>query len=654
MWFPTLFLPFLTTLLILCFGIGLFLLSGIFNLKRSPLSVWEKILFAFALSQSFLIFGMQIIGHQGISFNIFSLTLLIGLGSALCFGVFSLISRFTSSPESAADKEDSPLSFTRQQTAIFIVLILATFLIKTIYLHNTVIPTATDLGHHLYWAKAISESGELPYYAEQNIVTVDGTVQVTEPEPISDFIIGEHLTLAAIQIYSQSSYFGAFPILFLFLINILSLLALATLSFYLVRGISKKFFAPHIWNGENAFLLTLLFFGPLYSLASPQAKFVSGGVIGNTFGNFFIPIILLCFYRALRKRDSRFLGLGLLFTFTLAYIHHLSTFILLFVLVAVILLHILLHLKSLPTVFRSWFTLLVKPLPLAILALAILFFFFVAMPTYIENSALDTAVGTPTKTTRTGLTLLQIANSSGSVRLALALMGALFFTLLIRSKHYAQSFLLGWTIILLVMTLRPDLLFVDIPSSRIGAYLSFPLGISAVLFLLAFFAHWQKKHLALPKVLALGSFVAIFIFAISEGSLDNGSTLLEASKAEPLVATMHASQYLSNHTSTDDRIIKDHNFIVGDAWIKLFFMRGYSYPFSRAYFNRYETNPDREQCTLAMISTPNTKDGDRCFQRTGVNFVMVESSRDTAQFNSSKKFSKIYTSRYVTIYQKNY
>lgn len=82
-------------------------------------------------------------------------------------------------------------------------------------------------------------------------------------------------------------------------------------------------------------------------------------------------------------------------------------------------------------------------------------------------------------------------------------------------------------------------------------------------------------------------------------------------------------------------------------------MRGYSYPFSRAYFNRYETNPDREHCTLAMISTPNTKDGERCFQGTGVNFVVVDSVRDTAQFDASKKFSKIYTSRFISIYQKN-
>jgi hypothetical protein len=54
-----------------------------------------------------------------------------------------------------------------------------------------------------------------------------------------------------------------------------------------------------------------------------------------------------------------------------------------------------------------------------------------------------------------------------------------------------------------------------------------------------------------------------------------------------------------------------------------------------------------------MISTPSSKDGERCFQATGVNFVVVDSTKDTAQFNTAKKFSKIYSSRYITIYQKN-
>jgi hypothetical protein len=203
------------------------------------------------------------------------------------------------------------------------------------------------------------------------------------------------------------------------------------------------------------------------------------------------------------------------------------------------------------------------------------------------------------------------------------------------------------------MTLRPDWLFIDIPSSRIGAYLSFPIGVSAAVLLLTLLAYFRHYQNSLPRVLGLFSAIFLFVFILSSGSYDNSATLTRESKAEPIVATMHATKFLAAHTSTDDRIVKDHNFIVGDAWMKLFFMRGYSYPFSRAYFGRYETNPDREHCTLYMISTPSSKDGTRCFEATGVNFVVVDSIKDSAQFDTAKKFSKIYTSRYITIYQRN-
>lgn len=650
MWFPTTFLPFLVTLFVLCFSTGWFVLNTLFSRQPTSITPWEKVLFSFALSQSILIFGMIALGKGGINLNVLSLSLFITLLTifvALCFSLLTY--KNSSFPKNTS----SPFQFSSKQSWLFLFLVVTTILIKTIYLSNTILPTSTDLGHHLYWAKAISESGQLPFYAEQNIVPDGESFRVTPPEPIADFIIGEHLTLAAINIFSGINYLSAFPILFLHLINLLSILALATLAYYLVKGLKIPYFAHPLWTGENAFLTTLLFFGPLYALGSPQSKFVSGGVVGNTFGNLFIPLILLCLYRALRTKDSRFLGLALIFTWTLAYIHHLSTFILLFVLVATVVLHILLHIRTLPTIFTRWFRLLMHPFPLGVLATIVLFFLLVALPTYIETNAVGTAVGTPTKTTRTGLSLEQISQSIGSPRFALALLGLLFFTFFLKQKPYARSFLLAWSGILLLMTLRPGLLFVDIPSNRIGAYLSFPIGITASLFFLLFLCYFEQYKKYLPRIVYLSSFIALTVFLVSNGSSDNAATLLKESKAEPVVATIHASQFLATHTSTDDRIVKDHNFIVGDAWMKLFFMRGYSYPFSRAYFGRYETNPDREHCTLYMISTPSSKDGERCFQSTGVNFVVVDSLRDGAQFDTAKKFSKIYTSRYISIYQKN-
>lgn len=649
MWFPTAFLPFLVILFILCFGIGWFLLEVLFKKTPTLLTTWEKLLFSFTLSQSLVIFGMIGIGKAGVNINVITLSLFLTCFTLIIAVLFSLLTNF----QRDASSETASFSFSHKQALLFVTLIGLTLLVKHIYLENTIIPTATDLGHHLYWAKSISETGQLPFYAEQNIIKDGAGFQVTPLEPIADFIIGEHLMLAAIAMVSGLSYLSAFPVLFLHLINILSLLALATLSYYLVRGL-PLFQKDHpLWTGENAFLITLFIFGPLYSLGSPQSKFISGGVVGNTFGNLFIPIILICFYRALRTKDSRFLGLAFLFSWTLAYIHHLSTFILLFILTATILLHLLFHIRTLLPLLQSWLRLFLKPFPLFILLVATLFFFWVAMPTYIETHAIDTAVGTPTKTTRTGLSFEQISNSLGSPRLALALFGFFFVAFVVRKASYARTFLLGWLGILLLMTLYPGLLFVDIPSNRIGAYLSFPVGISASIFLLLVIIYLRQHREYLPRIIYIFSFVSLFIFTLSNGSYDNSTTLLKESKAEPLVATFHASQFLAAHTSSDDRIVKDHNFIVGDSWMKLFFMRGYSYPFSRAYFGRYETNPDREQCTLMMISTPNTKEGEKCFQATGVNFVVVNSQEDAAQFDTAKKFSKIYSSRYISIYQKN-
>ncbi|MEK9173663.1 MAG: hypothetical protein AAB845_00150, partial [Patescibacteria group bacterium] len=93
MWFPTAFLPFLVTLSILCFGIGWFVLSALFEKTSSRLMVWEKLAFSFALSQSILIFGMLGMGKAGINLNVLTLSIFITLLTALLFLCFSLLTR---------------------------------------------------------------------------------------------------------------------------------------------------------------------------------------------------------------------------------------------------------------------------------------------------------------------------------------------------------------------------------------------------------------------------------------------------------------------------------------------------------------------------------------------------------------------------------
>ena len=86
---------------------------------------------------------------------------------------------------------------------------------------------------------------------------------------------------------------------------------------------------------------------------------------------------------------------------------------------------------------------------------------------------------------------------------------------------------------------------------------------------------------------------------------------------------------------------------------QLFFLRDYSYPLSRGYFRRYtdEVTP-REQCTLLMISAPNTPKGQSCFESTGVDTIVVNPRYDAVQFNKAKDMSLLYVSDSIAVYKK--
>lgn len=86
--------------------------------------------------------------------------------------------------------------------------------------------------------------------------------------------------------------------------------------------------------------------------------------------------------------------------------------------------------------------------------------------------------------------------------------------------------------------------------------------------------------------------------------------------------------------------------------MKLFFLRGYTYPLSRGFFKRYEDNPNREQCTLLMISVPNTARGEKCYTETGTNYVVVNPKFDITPFEKSARFNRIYASESIHIYQR--
>ncbi|MEK7182021.1 MAG: hypothetical protein AAB708_02755, partial [Patescibacteria group bacterium] len=385
-------LIFLVVTGILFFVPGFFLLRAVFGTQKT-LSSLETFVLSFGLSIGLINFLMLILGKAGVLFT--PLSLIIGIiASLLSVTLFASLVRFVSKKFFPSKKEGLPTeknTFSKKQLWLFYLLLVLTFAIKVIYLSHAVLPTSTDLGHHMYWAKLITETGTLPFYAEQEIITNDaGNYELSDPKPIADFIIGEHLPFSAISIIGKSDYFSAFPVVFLFLVNILSLFALIIFTMRLASELRIPTLSQSLFSPQNLALAALFLFGPLYSLASPQAKFVSGGVVGNTFGNFFIPLILFSYYRAFTEKRPAYLALGFFFTFALAYIHHLSTLVLLFVLIASALLYILFNASTVADTFIAWWRLLFAPAPILVILFACTFFFGIALPTYIETHAVDT------------------------------------------------------------------------------------------------------------------------------------------------------------------------------------------------------------------------------------------------------------------------
>ena len=635
-------IPLIQTLLFLgalslFLGAGFVMFRLFFTSQRSAFFI-ETLILSFVLGITLVDFLMLLMDKIGISQNGFTIAFpLIGipaLGGALWYRKHRQIPLLD-------EAHSRPFLKSKIERTLFFTLFALTLFLKTLYLSNAIIPTATDLGHHLYWAKSITETHRLPVYQEREVIDQPENIRLSDPAPIADFIIGEHLPLAALALLTGIDFFSAFPIVFLLVINLLSLLALAILTYRIVDASPLR----QLIRPELATLSLLFLSGPLYTLASPQAKFVSGGVIGNIMGNLLIPLILILFLRAFQEKDHRLLGLGILFTFTLAYTHHLSTLILLFILAGTGIFSLISFAGHLKTFLSRITAILFRPTPLILLLLAGLFFFLVTMPTYIETRAVGTAIGTPTKLTRIGLTFDQITETSGEARFAFGIIGLILLFISFR-RSFPISLILAWTLTLFIMTFRPDWVFLNIPSNRIGTYLSFPIGIVGAIGLAWLIGMLRNYRSSLLSILLLAT---VFGYALSSGFADNGQTLLAAPKSEAMLETFSAAEFLSQTISSNDIVLKDHNYIVADSWIKHFFMRDYFFPLSRGYFSRYE-NSGHERCTLDMIAIPNTPRAKDCFQGTGVNYVFINPRFDAPQFEKSPDFSRVYSSDKIHIY----
>ncbi len=663
-------LLFYFAIIIVLFTPGWFLMRAIFK-KETNFGMIEKFVISFGLSIISVDFLMILMGKSKILLTQKNILITIGLFSLLCY----LLKKFSQKTRSRISKilkfnfaslrifafrDDirKKTANSNKHTFLIIIILFFTIFIKTAYLKNTIFPTSTDLGHHMYWSKLISQTGELPIYEKNKIITADNTYQISEPQPIADFIIGEHLIFSAINLISGVNFISYFPSIILFLINIMSLLTMFILTLQLFKN-------------KTTAIFTLFLLGPLWAISSPQAKFVSGGVIGNLLGNLFIPLALYFYFRAFKnptaKHSSRLLTTALFITVGLFYTHHLSGFIFLFISGFITATFLLLLIFNR---FRNSYSIRIKPyaklifFPSAIvfLLLTALFLLFVYAPAYLQTSAVDTAVGSPSKSTRAGLSFTQLKYTVGEPRLALGLAGLaflLFHSLKNNSKIKNSSphtvgywlptvFLFGWSLSTLIMTIKPHWLGINIPSGRIGNYVAFPIIITGALIL----NYILKNDSYLPKKMKFATYYLLLASLLVFGVYDNLHSFKSKSDFKKANQVFHATAYLNDsHLNNNDIVLKDHNYLTADTWLKLFFMRDYSYPFSRSYFKRYEDKTkQREMCTLWMISEPNSQRGQKCYNETSVNFVIVNPKIDNAQFQNSNNFWKVYANNEVSIY----
>lgn len=625
---------------------GWFLLLAVFGRSEKNISVLERFIFSLSLGiivANFIAFAYSRFNLPVTAFSSIAGTLVF---CVVCFGIYKKLHQNQAKKEKndvrvAAENfvknKNSLFNFSKNQLTLIFLFLFLTVFIKVAYLSGTVAPTATDMGHHMYWTKLIAETHQLPDY-----------------EGMPDFIVGEHVVLAEIAMIGGLSVFSAFPVVFLLFVNILGILTVFLLTI-------------RIFQSKNVAILTLLFLGILFAVSSPQAKFISGGVLGNILGNMLMPLTFYFYFRAVEiltgealekietddhpaiAESGKFLSLGIFSTFGLFYTHHLTAFIFLFVWALLTLLFFALNYKKIKNIAVIVIRVIFSRSVIATLAVCLIFFFFVFTPNYMKKDAVERAVGTPSKSTREGLSLTNLKNSVGEVRIALGFFGLLALAAAYKRRNFGFAIIASWAIMLFVMSVWPRILLVDLPSSRIGNYLGYPLAILSAFGLYSVFN--SKTFSSIPEKFLKSALMVILIFIFTSGLKDSADAFKKAPDFVPTLETFAASRYLANNTNSDEMLLKDHNYLAGDTWMKLFFMRGYTYPLSRSYFRRYEDPTNlRETCTLSMISIPAGAEAEACYAKTATKYIMVNPRYDSSQFAKLKNFNSVYNSGGVAVY----
>jgi len=627
-------------IILVLFAPGYFMLLAFFGNEK--LNALERFILATGLSIIVTDFLMLAMSRVGLFFTRTSLFLVLLIFNILCFLIYQ--KRFAKIP-----KETRSVSFDfslKQFLLISLILFLSVFL-RTAYLQNTIPPSSTDLGHHIYWAKLFAESGKIQNYIQSDIVEKNKIFQIDASHPISDFIIGEHLIFSAIGLISGANFVSAFPILILLLINIATLLALFILAL--------RLFEDNAHN-KNIAIFALLFTGVLFAIDPPQAKFVGGGVIGNIIGNLLVPLTFYFYLRFLKEKEITFLFFALFFSMGLFYTHHLTALIFLLTFIGFIAFSLLFNFRETRNIILIERRVFRSPLLISFFLFALLFIFIVYTPTYLENSAVKTVVGTIKKIDHTGLSLLQFRDITGEARVALGFLGTLLLLFFYRKNisKYSSLLLISWVIVITLISLAPNLVKLDIPSSRVANYGAYPFALLGAFAFISIFRQVAKQKTQLStfsQKLILIAYSSVFVFIFMSGFAGDANYLKSNGSGEKAEQTFQASRYLASKIDKKDILISDHIYLFADSWIKLFFMRGYDFPLYRANLDRYENGVDKNEfCSRDMISNPGGELSRQCFSDLGVDFAIVNKKTDSAQFRRLENFWQVFSNDEVNIY----
>ena len=593
-----------------------------------------------------------------------------------------------------------------RQILLFVVILGFSVFLRSVYIADGIFPKTTDFGHHMYWANYISINQELPTYSEKFIIG--------EHLPFAAVNILSGIPYVSSLVVIVLFLFNIFTLIGVFVLTYW-LVAPFNKVFQKIFPKIKKI------SAYDVALWGLFVIGILYPISAPQVKFVSGGVIGNIIGNLLIVTAIYGFLRAIvstqsscrgTTSSSSFVSLFLISVLTLVYTHHLSSFIFIYSLIAILIGFVILTLAfskfNLVTFFKLVFAHLkpfLSPLPLLVILIGLIFLFQVRTPSYLNPEAIDVAVGTPTKVTRVGFGFSGILERVGSWRIlfagifvviGLGVLRKVYLnksplsallevapltsntatlrsadsppreTISFRTLNYLTPFalslsiLFAWAGILFLMSWKPGLLKVDIPSRRIITYLTYPVVIMAS-FGIAYFFAIVKTRLSKNLVAFL------FLFFIGLGVISGFGQDITANQrttagkfevsgeanSREVMQTYLAAMYLANNTSINEMVLKDHKFLKGDTWMKLFFMRGEKYPLSRTYDRRYEDVINkRETCTRDMVAKPNSEIGQQCFAETNTKYIVLKKGYDDAIFKKSPDFQQVYTSKTVTVFER--